>query len=429
MIRVFSSLYRNLLRRPGGERGVIIVVVALSMVVLLGFLALALDVGVFYQSRRLMQTAADAGAIAGADELFRGQPASVAVSSAQAATAQNGITNGLNAAVVTVTCPYAGGPCAANSQCVQVTISQPSSTLFGNIFGYTSVSITASAAAGYGFAPSPYCIDALDLSGQDTLLAQSSTINLTKCGIMVNSTGSQALTDQSSKISVTPAPPFGVAVTGGDLIQSGSVTPAPTTGVPPAPNPLADLPAPPYSTACQYNNTVIQSKTTTLNPGVYCGGVTIQSSTVTLNPGTYVGGITLQSSPVTLNPGIYVIKGGSLTAQSSPVSGSGVMFYITGNEALTFQSTGGTLSAPTSGTYNGILFFQDPNDTSQATIQSSSTDLNGVLYFPSATLTVQSSTINGGIVANKILFQSSTVDVNPWSASEQYPLTTVTLVE
>jgi len=51
------------------QRGQTLVTVALLMVVFMGFLALAIDVGLLLSERRRMQNAADAGALAGAREL------------------------------------------------------------------------------------------------------------------------------------------------------------------------------------------------------------------------------------------------------------------------------------------------------------------------------------------------------------------------
>jgi hypothetical protein len=46
-----------------------------------------------------------------------------------------------------------------------------------------------------------------------------------------------------------------------------------------------------------------------------------------------------------------------------------------------------TLSAPTNGTYTGILFYQDTRNASAATINGKSTStLQGALFFPAATL-------------------------------------------
>ncbi len=57
------------MRKLVGETGQALVQVALLIVVLLGIVALAVDVGHLYQERRQMQNAADAGALAGARAL------------------------------------------------------------------------------------------------------------------------------------------------------------------------------------------------------------------------------------------------------------------------------------------------------------------------------------------------------------------------
>ena len=57
---------RNPMRALKEERGQMLVLVALSMTVLLGFLALAIDVGLLFRAKRNLQVAADAAAVAGA---------------------------------------------------------------------------------------------------------------------------------------------------------------------------------------------------------------------------------------------------------------------------------------------------------------------------------------------------------------------------
>ena len=53
------------MRRYHRNLGQLLPLASIAMVVLLGFSALAVDVGVVYSTRRRMQTAADAAAIAG----------------------------------------------------------------------------------------------------------------------------------------------------------------------------------------------------------------------------------------------------------------------------------------------------------------------------------------------------------------------------
>ncbi len=57
-------MYRNIFSKPS-EKGQALIIVALAMVVLLGFTALAVDGGMIYTDRRGAQTASDAGALAG----------------------------------------------------------------------------------------------------------------------------------------------------------------------------------------------------------------------------------------------------------------------------------------------------------------------------------------------------------------------------
>src|SRR5689334_24150581 len=52
------------------EQGSVLVTVVISLIVLLGITALVLDLGAFRSHRRQLQTAADAGALAGAQKLI-----------------------------------------------------------------------------------------------------------------------------------------------------------------------------------------------------------------------------------------------------------------------------------------------------------------------------------------------------------------------
>src|SRR6266581_1268843 len=55
--------------RRRGERGQMLLVAAISMAVLLGFTALAIDMGLFFENRRHLQNTADAAALAGVGDL------------------------------------------------------------------------------------------------------------------------------------------------------------------------------------------------------------------------------------------------------------------------------------------------------------------------------------------------------------------------
>src|SRR6185312_2315234 len=111
-----------------------------------------------------------------------------------------------------------------------------------------------------------------------------------------------------------------------------------------------------------------------------------------------------------INGGCLLFSGGITT------SGSGEMFYLTGPNA-TYASvtiTNGvnvTFSAPTSGTYQGVLFFQNRSITSSsnATLASGTTmNLTGSLYFPTTNVAysngVNTTTSTAAIVAKQVSF-------------------------
>jgi hypothetical protein len=95
---------------------------------------------------------------------------------------------------------------------------------------------------------------------------------------------------------------------------------------------------------------------------------------------------------VTLNPGIYTITGGGITFNGTgTITGTGVTLYIrSSGGSVTLNGTQAfNLTAPTTGSYAGILFYQDPSNTSGATINGTQTSkFEGGLYFPSAQLTL-----------------------------------------
>lgn len=69
---------------PPSERGQVLVLFAIGLVVFLGFAAIAIDIGRMMAERRHLQTAADAGALAGCQYLIEGSTADVAAASARA---------------------------------------------------------------------------------------------------------------------------------------------------------------------------------------------------------------------------------------------------------------------------------------------------------------------------------------------------------
>jgi hypothetical protein len=427
-------------RRSHPERGAVVVTVALSLAVLVGFAGLALDVGLLYSQRRAIQTAADGGALEGAQAVFRGDLATTVENVPQIArrgAAANGFTHGVGGVSVTVHQPPTSGPYAGGAAFVEVIVDKPSPSYLMRVLGFKSTPVSARAVAGAA-AASPICIHALAPTGRGLRSTSSSQINA-NCGVVVNSSSSDALTLESSAI----VNASNIDVTGRISKSSGSkVTPDPDTGVPARPDPLATLPPPsnanapclPFPSGGKWE----LSGTRTLYPGVYCGGVFIKSD-----------------GNVTFSPGMYVLRGGNLIGNSLKVdgriTGNGVTFYITASPAgaspnyfyrpIAFEgSSVVNLTAPTTGTDAGILFYQDPTKGSTSDINmvnsSSNMTLSGVLYFPTQMLQFNSSiTITGQlmeIIARQIEVNSSArlnINANFSSLPGGSPLKRVSLVE
>ena len=118
------------------------------------------------------------------------------------------------------------------------------------------------------------------------------------------------------------------------------------------------------------------------------------AGTQTYSPGTYCGGINI-SGNATFSPGTYYIAGGGLNvASGATLSGTGVTFYNSSSAGTACPSASpagpvninpgvtATLSAPTTGPLQGMLFFDRTGQPAQ--FQSQSLNLTGDIYFPNS---------------------------------------------
>jgi Flp pilus assembly protein TadG len=118
------------------QRGQTLPIITLFMFAMLGMCALAIDVGSWYQQKRSLQSAADAGALAGA--------AYLPVSWAAANTAAGG-QYAKNASGDTVS--YQVSTQFVGSDSITVTASRPASSFFAQVFGHGSITVKATAKA------------------------------------------------------------------------------------------------------------------------------------------------------------------------------------------------------------------------------------------------------------------------------------------
>jgi Flp pilus assembly protein TadG len=128
------------LRPLADERGAVLAFTAITMVVLLGFVGMALDGARGYVTRSRLSRAVDAAALAGAKSLRQGQQAADA--SARSLAAANGVTpaQGVNLSI-----SFSQNSVGENT--VRVTATRTIPTLFMRVLGQSSLTVVSQAEA------------------------------------------------------------------------------------------------------------------------------------------------------------------------------------------------------------------------------------------------------------------------------------------
>ncbi|HZT83044.1 MAG TPA: pilus assembly protein TadG-related protein [Gemmataceae bacterium] len=399
-----------LYRRRAPRRGIVAVVVVLGLTVLLGVAAVTLDGGTALAQRRRAQAAADAAALAAAADLFKNYPANAgkdtggtARTSALAIASANGFSNDGTTSVVTVNIPPTSGTFSGQDGYAEVIVQYNLTRTFSAIFGPGAVPIQGRAVARGQWVPSSPGLLVLDYGGKGTLNIQGGGA-LTESGsaIYVNSNDPKAVIDTGTgTLKATEIDIVGSLAVGNKATLITSPTPNNVVeNVPPMQDPLASLPAPTPPGLGSISSTPLTGGGTqyVLTPGQYGGpGPTLP------NFGNKDVVILKQASAG--NGGIYYLNSGGFNFQGASLTmdtgtSGGVMFYNAGTGTndkfnITGSATGTVnLSGLTSGTYQGMIFFQSrtaPEDVQIA--GNGSFTINGTLYAADATLKVAG---NGG---------------------------------
>ncbi|WP_427019318.1 TadE/TadG family type IV pilus assembly protein (plasmid) [Pseudarthrobacter sp. P1] len=137
---------RRLTRIRDDERGAAAVVTAILMVVLLGFGAIAVDVGMMYAERGQLQNGADSAALAVANNCAKGACGNYA---ADARSMANSNSNDGASKVESVTFPTAGSV-KVNTSSRDGAGHDSIQLAFANIFGISTANVGATATASYG---------------------------------------------------------------------------------------------------------------------------------------------------------------------------------------------------------------------------------------------------------------------------------------
>jgi hypothetical protein len=327
MRRTTSSL-STLLRDDAGS---IFILYALMIPVVVGAAGIALDYSRAASERSKMQAVADSAAIAAARELqmARADPEKIA------AIARNYVTTQISDAAV-------GTKVDTQALTVRVDLKKDIEPTIAKVIWPGKIQLTASATAGMS-GGLPLCLIGLDTQAAGTIkLEQNALLTAPGCVVYSNSKSSQGL--KSMDDAVLKA---GFICSAGGKVQTKNTnySPSPQTDCPVISDPLSDRKAP-ATASCDYKNFVIDGTTTTLKPGVYCGGLTITNG-----------------AQVTLAAGIHTIKDGPLLVdKNASINGDNVAISLLGAGAnLIFQAaTTVNLTAPKDGPLAGILIYDDP---------------------------------------------------------------------
>lgn len=436
------------LRLISDESGSMLAITGMCLLVLLAILGFGIDFGHFLYVKRSLQNAADAAALAAALETRTcdGTADCTAMkTAAQDAVSENGFTasttltncSGTAGSELTLIindppCALSNDPNSGKTNYAEAVLSEPVPTYFASLVGLRTVTIGARAEAARGVGGP--CIYALDPNGAAISILVGVLVK-SRCGVVDESTSPNALSCVIGAFLHAPK----ISVSGGTSGLICLATSTPQTYVP-APNPrdpLAYLPAPsnanatcgtstssPYTGSSSAVN-IILGGDVTFNPGVYCGGISLTAalaSNIKFNPGTYI----LRDAS-----GLLGISSGGLNLtlnELSTITGSGVTFYnegprgsisviepVTGSSFLSLSNI--SLSAPTSGTYSGVLFFQEHGVSATGAFVANllnSSKLEGAIYLPDGDVSYG---VNGASSAYNILVAKDiNLNVNVLSA-------------
>jgi Flp pilus assembly protein TadG len=341
----------------GDESGNVAIIFVFTLPVVIGAAGFGVETSYWYYSSLKLQATADAAAYAGALEKVAGSDTPTIVT----ASTQSAMSNGLGTGTIVVNTPPASGP-NTTKNAVEVIVSQNLDRIFTAIFSQSKVPENARAVAVITDA-SKACVLALNPSApQAALFSGNTSVSLTGCSVMSDSLASDAIKLQGSASLKADC----LIAVGGVSLSSTPTTvcSAPITQALPVSDPFASLPAPAASNPCQNVNGNKSSQT--IQPGTYCSGMDLNGN-------------------VTLSPGVYVVQGNLKINANAAISGSGVTIFMAGSSTVSMNGNATvTLSAPTSGTYSGVLFYGDRTGTSASSTFNGTANslLTGDLYFP-----------------------------------------------
>ncbi len=378
-----SKTVRSVLERfRGDDSGAVAILFGIAALPVMLGVGAAIDYSSVVQTQSKLQAAADAGALAAAQNSSGTQSQRQSVAESISLGTLGALATKINA-TATESEPASGQykvtiaaavPTAVMKLAGIDAIRVVASSVAGTVSGQTTTTTTTTTSA------ANVCILVLAKSTTQAFLGNSgATINSPKCEVDVASTAAPAaILNSAVKFTLNE-----FCVAGTSIINNGATVTNGSTSV--------------LKTGCAVASDPFAGKLPTVSVGACTVSNQTYSGAVTLSPGVYCGSFNFNGTgSLTLNPGLYIFKGASWNLNSGwTMTGSGVTLYFADTSYMQFNGTAAVnLSAPTSGTYANILMYEAAGlSTSSFTINGGSATpdcLTGLIYLPSRNLTFNS---------------------------------------
>ena len=359
-----TRLMESLLALRADQRGSFATFFALAAVPLLGFVGVSVDYSRALASKTAMQGAADATALTLAKQINESSNA------LQAQPTFNAMFTRPDVQVTSVSSSVAS---SGNSNLVTVTVNGTIATTFLQILGYPVIPLQARSSASVA-TDSDGCVLALDPTADSAVsLGGSTNVNLNSCSVYSNSDSKTSLSASgTATLSAESVGAVGdVSISSSNVVTTDGIR----THLQGITDPYADVQMPSVG-GCTVNNLNVKA-TTTIDPGVYCNGISVNAGgTLNLNPGVYI----IDRGTFAVNGGATVIGKGVTIVFTSSTGNNWADVTINGNASV-------SLTAPIGGATAGLVFFADrntPKGTAFKLNGGSNQTFGGAVYVPTA---------------------------------------------
>ncbi len=325
---------------------------SLAIVPVLAGVGASVDYGRVWRSSMQLQNATDAAALAAA--------------SITALQRDSGVTSETLARkmfAATYSGPTGTLTYSETNGVYRVAVTAQLTTTIMGVIGVASMPFGAKSAAVADTLLQPACFMAMHPSRKHTLeLKGTVSVYAPECHIYGNSNDEDDVVDPHNPENFLTGKSVQAVGYGHHYIKN--VTPPLEYAPKKLDDPLAAMSIP-TDTSCTFKSRKISAQTISIDPGVYCNGLTIE-----------------KGSNVTFKPGTYFIDNGRFKLNKSTATGEGVTIILADNNSLIeWKDSTIRLAAPKTGSLAGIVITGIRYPANHV-MEDSTVDLHGVVYLP-----------------------------------------------